>query len=58
MIVQRCRRFGEDLTATAPEVDVDVRPQTAAKGLALWVTAGVLTHVVIRLVDKHFFGGK
>jgi hypothetical protein len=54
VIVRRVRRFGEDLSATSPEVDFDVKPQTAVKGLALWVAAGVLTHVAIRIVDQWF----
>lgn len=40
------------------DVDVAVRPSTAAAGLGLWILAGVLTHVAVRLVDRWFFDGK
>lgn len=54
------RRFAEDPTtapvAAAPDpaaddIDVHVKPSTAMSGLMLWVAAGVLTHIAIRIVD-------
>lgn len=59
MIVRRVR-FGEDPSAIVPgnndvdNIDVKVQPSTALKGLGLWVTAGVLTHIAIRIVDRWF----
>lgn len=54
MIVRRIdRQFSEGETA-APDVDVRLTQATAMKGLALWVTAGVLTHLAIRTIDSWF----
>jgi hypothetical protein len=38
-------------TEDGSDVDVRVKPSTAVAGLGLWVTAGVLTHLAIRMID-------
>lgn len=59
-VVSRRMVFGDDAVATgAPtddsQVNLQIRPTTAAAGLGLWVLAGVLTHISIRIIDRWFF---
>lgn len=56
-VVSRRAVFGDaPVDAPAPDsnIDVSVRPSTAASAVGLWVLAGVLTHVAIRFVDRWF----
>ena len=55
----RLQGYGEDATAAPADddtnYDVKLKPSTAAAGLGLWVLAGVLTHVLVRVVDRWIF---
>jgi len=39
-------------------VDVTVTPSTAAKGVVVFVTASVLAHIAVRIVDQWLFSPK
>lgn len=58
-------RLGDDTPAAgtaAPtddsNIDLTVKPSTAASALGLWVLAGVMTHLAVRIVDRWFFHEK
>lgn len=49
--------FGQEALPVGEEdnIDVQLKPSTAAAGLGFLVLAGVLTHVAVRVVDRWFF---
>lgn len=56
-VVSKRLVFGD--ATTSPDdtnIDVQLKPSTAASALGLWVLAGVLTHVAIRFVDRWMDG--
>lgn len=60
IVSRRAMGFGDAGTPVVDDTQLNVRlqPGTAAAGLGLWVAAGVLTHVIVRMLDRWFFNDR